>query len=343
MNEQDRGNGDGRAPSVPPSSMPPSIPPSTDEIDSDWASEPEAAAPEPPPPPPPPPPEPAAEPAAAKAVVNKVPMHKATLIGMAAVVPPAGFDVRRETPISRPPSAPPQETPPLPSQPPGDSEKELSLNDKLSSVPPPPGGERTSKPPVSQPPISQPPSVRIDSAHDVDDVKFPRRGPSVWPWLAVAAMALIFIGYWTLGRAPKLNESTLEPATLGKPTALKPPPPMPDPPYEVLPAPTTSVEAAAATASAAPSAAASGEQPAATPGATVVTLTAKPPEAHFYLRGKEVGASPLRVELAPGEKRSYEVGLRGYGTRKVMVDGSKPEILVGLKPLTPNTSPSTSP
>jgi hypothetical protein len=45
-----------------------------------------------------------------------------------------------------------------------------------------------------------------------------------------------------------------------------------------------------------------------------------------------VGTTPFVLELAPGEKHSYEMGLPGYNTRKVVIDGSKPEISIGLKP-----------
>jgi hypothetical protein len=36
------------------------------------------------------------------------------------------------------------------------------------------------------------------------------------------------------------------------------------------------------------------------------------------------------VELAPGEKRAFEVDLPGYVSRKVVVDGSRSEVVVIL-------------
>jgi hypothetical protein len=45
-----------------------------------------------------------------------------------------------------------------------------------------------------------------------------------------------------------------------------------------------------------------------------------------------MGGSPMRVELAPGEKRAFEVGHPNFVTRKVVVDGSQPEMIVGLHP-----------
>ena len=67
-------------------------------------------------------------------------------------------------------------------------------------------------------------------------------------------------------------------------------------------------------------------------GVRVVVIKVKPASAIFYYKGKRVGTSPLRVELRPGEKRAFEVGHPGYNTRKVVVDGTEPEISVGLFP-----------
>jgi hypothetical protein len=57
-----------------------------------------------------------------------------------------------------------------------------------------------------------------------------------------------------------------------------------------------------------------------------------PPQAKLWRKGKAVGSSPVTIELAPGEKRAYEVGMPGWVTRRLVVDGSKPEIFIGLKP-----------
>lgn len=61
-----------------------------------------------------------------------------------------------------------------------------------------------------------------------------------------------------------------------------------------------------------------------------VTVKSKPSKARFFHFGKLVGVTPFVLELKPGEKHAYEAGLPGYGTRKVVIDGSKPEILIGL-------------
>lgn len=52
--------------------------------------------------------------------------------------------------------------------------------------------------------------------------------------------------------------------------------------------------------------------------------------AKFYRNGKQVGMNSVIVELAPGEKRAFEVNLAGYTSRKVVVDGSRPEVVVIL-------------
>jgi len=62
-----------------------------------------------------------------------------------------------------------------------------------------------------------------------------------------------------------------------------------------------------------------------------VTLKSIPPKARFFHFGKEIGTAPFVLELKPGEKHAYEAGLPGYITRKVLVDGTKPEITVGLR------------
>jgi hypothetical protein len=61
-------------------------------------------------------------------------------------------------------------------------------------------------------------------------------------------------------------------------------------------------------------------------GMTRVIVTISPPP---------VGRSPVVIDLAPGERRAYEVGSPGWATRKLVVDGTKPEIFIGLKPEEP--------
>jgi hypothetical protein len=73
-------------------------------------------------------------------------------------------------------------------------------------------------------------------------------------------------------------------------------------------------------------------EPAAANGKKVVIVKVRPVSARFYYKGKKVGGSPMRVELEPGEKRAFEVGHPLFVTRKVVIDGSEPEVMVGLHP-----------
>jgi hypothetical protein len=114
--------------------------------------------------------------------------------------------------------------------------------------------------------------------------------------------------------APPVAEPVVPPS----PTTAEPPPgPV---------APAASDEPAAA-ASAAPGA--STDAP--TPGTITVTVNSVPPKALFYHYGKQVGVAPFVVQLKPGERHAYEVGLPGHITRKLVLDGTKTELTVGLR------------
>jgi hypothetical protein len=82
---------------------------------------------------------------------------------------------------------------------------------------------------------------------------------------------------------------------------------------------------------------------ASSPGKIVVIVNVRPPQARIFYRGKEAGKAPLRVELEPGQRRSFEVGYPGFMTRKIVVDGSKPELLVGLRASSPYATTSAPP
>jgi hypothetical protein len=99
-------------------------------------------------------------------------------------------------------------------------------------------------------------------------------------------------------------------------------------------APAASAEPAAsavpaASAEPAASAAPALEQPAA--GTQRITITTVPPKARFFHFGKQVGTAPFVIDLPAGEKRAYEVWLPKHITRKLLVDGSKTEISIGLR------------
>jgi hypothetical protein len=62
-----------------------------------------------------------------------------------------------------------------------------------------------------------------------------------------------------------------------------------------------------------------------------VTVNTLPPKAQFFHFGKRVGTAPFVVQLKPGERHAYEVGLPGHITRRLVLDGSKTEITLGLR------------
>jgi hypothetical protein len=64
-----------------------------------------------------------------------------------------------------------------------------------------------------------------------------------------------------------------------------------------------------------------------------VKLDVRPIGSEIYSKGRYVGTAPLVIELAPGDKRVLEVNKRGYAPRRVVVDGRKTRILLGLKRL----------
>jgi len=103
---------------------------------------------------------------------------------------------------------------------------------------------------------------------------------------------------------------------------------------------TTDVSLSAATpaADAAPSPAASASAPPASAAEGQirrVTVKSRPAKVRFFHFGKQVGVTPFVLEFKPGERHAYEAALPGYGVRKVVIDGSKPEIVIGLKKETP--------
>ena len=155
--------------------------------------------------------------------------------------------------------------------------------------------------------------------------------------LAAAVAVVALIGYRVLSKpelAP-LPASTVSsaalPAVPAPPTAVAVVPPGTEPAASAAnaanaPSPTLpAAEPSSAAALAAPSA------DAAASGKHRVLLKSLPPKARFYHFGKQVGVAPFVLEFDPGERHAYEVGLPGYGTRKVVVDGSKPEVTVGLR------------
>jgi hypothetical protein len=63
-----------------------------------------------------------------------------------------------------------------------------------------------------------------------------------------------------------------------------------------------------------------------------ILVESDPPGARLFWKGRPVGTTPFTLEYQPGEKHAYEMGMPGFMTRKVVVDGSKPKVSIGLKP-----------
>ena len=206
-------------------------------------------------------------------------------------------------------------------------------------MPPPIPSAASAAPPKAR---NAPPPAALAGAQTpsvpsaVDDLP---AGSGFGRWLLVLAAAVVVvgvIGYRVLRRS---DESARAPAP--SPVALVAPPseklepslsaaaPAPEAtPSAAVPVPealpSTTAEPSAAVQPAAPAEAATGDL-------RSVTLDSVPPKARFYHFGKEVGTAPFVLQFKPGERHAYEVGLPGYITRKVVVDGSKPEITVGLR------------
>jgi len=90
--------------------------------------------------------------------------------------------------------------------------------------------------------------------------------------------------------------------------------------------------AAAAVAALTPTPAPNPEPAPPEPGVNKITVQAKPAGAKFLVAGKEVAETVLNLELPVGQKRTFEVILEGYATRKLVVDGSKSEMLIVMMP-----------
>jgi hypothetical protein len=229
-----------------------------------------------------------------------------------------------------PPAVLPSKAPP-PSEPPQQADPVQVDIAEGSGAAPQVAGERPSVDASTTPPdvapapepeaaLADPSSERDATPSPVADDQLRRSGVSRRPRRIGAALAVVALGasaFWVLRpEAAAPSHVSLEAAapTLEPPAATAAPP-------EPSPAPAP-----------APSAAQPNTGIVVTPVAdlTTVVINVLPAGAKFLRAGKEVGTSSITVELEPGEKRAFEVAHEGYGTRKVVVDGSKPEIMVGL-------------
>lgn len=101
-----------------------------------------------------------------------------------------------------------------------------------------------------------------------------------------------------------------------------------EPPTDETAAPVASVAEPAASA-----------EPASTGETVRVLVRSAVSGAKFYRYGKQVGLNSVVVELSPGEKRAFEVDLPGYVSRKVVVDGSRSEVVVILPRVSETPAP----
>jgi hypothetical protein len=61
-----------------------------------------------------------------------------------------------------------------------------------------------------------------------------------------------------------------------------------------------------------------------------VLVKTRPEGARILRRGKEIGRTPLTIEIGRGEHRIFEVSMVGFGAKRITLDGAKPEILVNM-------------
>jgi cytoskeletal protein RodZ len=204
-------------------------------------------------------------------------------------------------------------------------------------------------------------AAKAEAAGDEPE-PLPAKARSWGRTLIVAAAALAIAGIWLLTQrdAPRTAQapaqsptprSQLEPAAplAPGPRVVEPAPAAePAAPSNVPSDPTTAAQPAApqqtppapaaaeAAAAPGPSTGAPANPDAASAssatGKVTVVVKVRPPEARLYYRGKEVGMSPVTIELAPGEKRAFEVGKRGYITRRLVLDGTQTNVFIGLRP-----------
>ena len=71
-----------------------------------------------------------------------------------------------------------------------------------------------------------------------------------------------------------------------------------------------------------------------------VLIKSKPRSARVYKRAKEIGRTPLIIQIGRGEHRIFEVGLNLGATRRISLDGEKSEIIVTLPEIQPVAPPA---
>jgi hypothetical protein len=287
------------------------------------------------------------------------PLRKQTLLGIAPIIPAR--------------SEPPKAASPAPSSPPA-ADNPLRKRTLLGIAPVIPADPRApSTPPAAlTSALAEPRAPLRAFSDDSDDDELPelRSARSRWV-LPLGAAAVLVLGVIALRRLD--HEPPATPASAKAPPVAAKAAPLAQPLADDDSAPDTELEpgepepaeatpspdaARAAPAAAAPGGAPSASAPggpsadpmpprgaspgaALTPGMVRVSMDSDPEGARLFWRGKEMGTTPFVLELAVGERRSFELVRPGFVTRKVVIDGSKTEVSIGLRQDPTATAPAS--
>src|SRR5205085_282991 len=74
-----------------------------------------------------------------------------------------------------------------------------------------------------------------------------------------------------------------------------------------------------------------------------VALVLSPVDAHVFREGKDLGAMPVTLSIAPGESVPIEVRRQGFWTRRATLDGSEGRVVIRLAPATGAPPPASAP
>jgi hypothetical protein len=61
-----------------------------------------------------------------------------------------------------------------------------------------------------------------------------------------------------------------------------------------------------------------------------VLVKTRPEKVKVLRRGKEIGRTPLTIQIGRGEHRIFELVAPGIGTKRLTLDGEKPEVFVNM-------------
>ena len=247
------------------------------------------------------------------------------------------------------PAAPPVDAAPVPSRP--------ALQAAIdSATPTAPAVLATTLPDQVRdqfiPAPAHPVAADVPTSFDPGHTK-PRRAWWVLLWLVTAAIPSIAV--WFAKPTPVRTDCNCKSGVEIRPAAT--PPAIQKPATEATPAPAppapekapaepslTTVAMGSSNASAAQASAVERPTlPANSPSSTVLTVVetdsndrvsilvkSRPTGAKVLRRGKEIGKTPLFIEIGKGEHRIFEVGLPASGYRRLSLDGEKTEVLVNI-------------